>query len=250
MRKTPLLVALTALAGSACGVAGTPASDGPTIRASALAGTPTTIAASPPAVPFDPREGGFEVGLAEWAVTLEAGAIRPGPVTFIIHNGGTRAHGFEIEAEGADSSGHGSGGGLKAEGRLLQPSQTERITLDLPGGVYKLECLVDGHDDLGMEILMEVREDAPLVTPTAAAPDRVAIEGVAFRPADLPVPAGAEVTWTNDDPTAHTVTADGGGFDSGVLDAGQSFSWTFETTGTVTYFCAIHPVMKGSITVS
>ena len=245
-----LLVVITALVGSACGGAGAPSSNGASTPASGPTVTPTTIAAAPPATPFDPREGGLEVGLAEWAVTLEAGAIRPGRVTFVIHNGGTRAHGFEIEAEGGDSSGHGSGGGLKTEGRLLQPGQSERMTLDLPAGLYKLECLVDGHDDLGMEILMEVREDAPLVTPTAAAPDRVAIEGVQFRPAELTVPAGTEVTWTNDDPTAHTVTADDDGFDSGVLDPGQTFSWTFETTGTVTYFCAIHPDMRGSITVS
>src|SRR5688572_10040818 len=48
----------------------------------------------------DPRDDGLEVALGEWAVTLEAGAIRPGRVTFVVHNRGTIPHGFEIEAEG------------------------------------------------------------------------------------------------------------------------------------------------------
>lgn len=210
---------------------------------------PPRTGAAPDPAPVDPREGGLEIGLAEWAVTLESAAIRPGRVTFAIHNAGTRAHGFEIEAEGADSSGSGSGDGLKAEGALLDPGDSERLTLDLAPGVYKVECLVDGHDDLGMEILLEVRADAPLVTPRPVAPDAVSISGVRFRPADLVVAAGTAVTWTNEDPAPHTVTAEDGTFDSDVLDRGETFAWTFETTGSVTYFCAIHPDMRGTVTV-
>lgn len=55
------------------------------------------------------------MGLGEWALTLEADTIRPGRVTFVVANLGTIAHGFEIEAEGGDSSGDDSGDGLKAE---------------------------------------------------------------------------------------------------------------------------------------
>ncbi len=248
MKRLLALIVTAAL--TAVGCAGSaPAPAEPAGRA-----TPSPAAAGPsaparPAKPVDPRTGGLEIGLAEWAVTLEAGAIRPGRVTFVIHNGGTRGHGFEIEAEGRDSSGHGSGGGFKVEDRLLEPGQTSRVVLDLAPGVYKVECLVDGHDDLGMETLLEVRPDAPLVRPVRRAPDAVAIEGIAFRPGELTVPAGTEVTWTNQDPTAHTVSAEDDSFDSGVLDPGASFSWTFETTGTVTYLCRIHPDMQGSIRV-
>lgn len=248
MKRSLALVAITALLAAGCAGAA-PSAEGP------VAGSSPSVAASPPAParpakPVDPRTGGLEIGLAEWAVTLEAGAIRPGRVTFVIHNGGTRAHGFEIEAEGGDSSGRGSGDGLKAEDRLLQPGESSEMTLDLPAGVYKVECLVDGHDDLGMEVLMEVRPDAPLVRPAVSAPDAVAIKGVKFQPAELTVPAGTEVTWTNQDPTPHTVTADDDSFDSGILDPGATFSWTFETSGTVTYFCNVHPDMKGSIEVA
>src|SRR5918996_496822 len=121
----------------------------------AAAGTPTRV---------DPRKGGFDVGFGEYAVTLEALAIRPGPVTFVVRNGGAEVHGFEMELEGEDSSGPGSGDeGFKIERPTFGPGETIRVRLDLAPGVYKVECFVANHDDLGMEALLEVRPDAPLV---------------------------------------------------------------------------------------
>jgi plastocyanin len=208
----------------------------------------------------DPRDDGLEVALGEWALTLEAGAIRPGRVTFVVHNRGTIPHGFEIEAEGeddGDSSGPGSGDGLKAETELLQPGETARLALDLLPGLYKVECLVDGHDDLGMEGFLEVRMDAPLVQDRSAAngtdaPDSgandVTIRDFSFVPADLNVAPGTEVTWTNDDPAPHTVTAEDGSFDSGTLEPGQTFSVSVHGNGPVTYRCEFHPDMVGTIT--
>ena len=200
----------------------------------------------------DPRDGGLEVALGEWAITLEAEKIRPGRVTFVVHNRGTIPHGFEIEAENGDSSGPRSGDGLKAETNLLQPGESARLSLNLPPGLYKVECIVDGHDDLGMEGFLEVREDAPLVRDRNAAGSDgtdVAIRGFAFAPADLVVSAGIEITWTNDDPAPHTVTAEDGSFDSGTLQPGQTFSVAIEGNGPVTYRCQIHPDMVGTITV-
>ena len=121
----------------------------------------------------------------------------------------------------------------------------------------KVECLVDGHDDLGMEGFLEVRMDAPLVRDRSAGGtgaagsggNDVAIRDFTFAPADLEVAAGTEVTWTNDDPAPHTVTAEDGSFDSGTLEPGQTFSVSVQANGPVTYRCEIHPDMVGTIAV-
>lgn len=197
----------------------------------------------------DPRKGGFEITLGEWAVTPEAPAIRPGPVTFVIRNRGTMAHGFEIELEG-DSSGSGSGDLFKAESELLQPGETTRLSVTLSTGVHKIECLVDGHDDMGMEGPLDVRANAPLVKEKGEQPEGlVSVSEFAFDPTVVKVDVGTEVEWRNDDPSAHTVTSVDGDFDSGDLDPKESFSFTFKDPGTYPYICNIHPDMEGTVKV-
>lgn len=202
----------------------------------------------------DPRRGGFDIGFGEYAVTLEATAIRPGPVTFVIHNGGALVHGFEMEIEDEDdSSGSGSGDdGFKVETGTIDPGDTLELELDLAPGLYKVECFIEGHDDLGMEAMLEVRPDAPKVRQGrgGGGGDAVSIRGFVFDPAELSVGSGTEVTWTNDDPAPHTVTARDGSFDSGTIEPGQTFSVQVDASGAVTYFCEIHPAMEGTIRVA
>jgi plastocyanin len=254
MKKTALALSLSLLLVACAGAddpnandRGDATNDGASVEGEAAAGGGQQGAGR-----VDPRDGGLEVGMGEWAVTLESRVIRPGPVTFVIANNGTMGHGFEIEAEGNDSSGSGSGDGLKAETNLLQPGDTTRLTLDLAAGVHKVECFIEGHDDLGMEGFLEVREDAPLVRERVGRgqnDDTVAIAGFAFDPADLTVDRGTEITWTNEDQAPHTVSAEDGSFDSGTLEPGQTFSTTVDGAGRVTYMCQIHPEMRGTITV-
>ena len=197
----------------------------------------------------DPRRGGFDITLGEWAITPEAPSVRPGRIAFVIHNRGTVPHGFEIELEG-DSSGPGSGDLFKAESELLQPGESTRMVLNLGPAVYKIECLVDGHDDMGMEGPLDVRRDAPLVAAEPKGrPDEVSITGFAFAPASIAVEPGTEVTWTNEDPTDHTVTSTSGDFGSDSLGAGARFTHLFDQPGTYSYRCAIHPEMKGQVKV-
>ena len=87
-------------------------------------------------------------------------------------------------------------------------------------------------------------------TDAATAVTEVSVVDVAFQPADIEVPAGTTVGWTNEDPFAHTVTARDGAFDSGAVDGGVTYSQTFEQPGSYDYFCAIHPSMTGTVTVS
>jgi plastocyanin len=79
--------------------------------------------------------------------------------------------------------------------------------------------------------------------------NQVVMRNLSFEPATITVSAGDTVTWTNEDSTSHTVTADGGEFDSGSLANGDSFSFTFETAGTIAYHCSIHPTMEGTVVV-
>lgn len=118
MRRLTLLPAAAALGSAlllaaACGGGENPAATGPVAptddtTASTATGGTTTGGTPAAAKGVDPREGGFEIALDEWALTPEAESIRPGGVTFVITNRGTMPHGFEMEREDGDD-GSGSG---------------------------------------------------------------------------------------------------------------------------------------------
>ena len=83
----------------------------------------------------------------------------------------------------------------------------------------------------------------------------VSIKGFAFAPEDLVVPVGTTVTWVNDEDSLHTVTSGTpasptGLFDSGEIDTGVEFPYTFTDEGTYPFFCARHDFMKGVVTVT
>lgn len=76
-----------------------------------------------------------------------------------------------------------------------------------------------------------------------------------YIPYEVTIDVGGEVTWSNDDSAAHTVTsgtaADGpdGYWDSSLFMAGTTFSVVFDDfePGTYPYFCMVHPWMTGKI---
>ncbi len=80
-------------------------------------------------------------------------------------------------------------------------------------------------------------------------PNTVTIASFAFSPDTMVVAKGATVTWQNNDAVTHTATGDNGEFDTGHIASGASGTATFNTTGTITYHCAIHPSMHGVIKV-
>jgi plastocyanin len=86
-------------------------------------------------------------------------------------------------------------------------------------------------------------------TTTADSSTTVTIRNFAFEPGTLTVTVGTTVTWVNDDGATHTVTADGGAFDSGRLANGATFQFTFDEVGDFTYHCSLHSTMQGTISV-
>lgn len=80
----------------------------------------------------------------------------------------------------------------------------------------------------------------------------IAIKNFAFSPAILTIKTGTTVTWMNQDGAVHQIASDPGtpvAFNSGLLDTGKSYPFTFTQPGTYTYFCTVHPSMKGTIIV-
>lgn len=74
---------------------------------------------------------------------------------------------------------------------------------------------------------------------------------VYYSPPTITVVIGVNntVTWVNNDIAPHTVTADDGSFNSGNLNAGESWTHVFTTRGTYSYHCNYHPWMHGTIIV-
>lgn len=78
----------------------------------------------------------------------------------------------------------------------------------------------------------------------------VHIKNFAYDPATIRVSAGDTIRFVNDDQEAHTVTATDKSFDSAGLDTGDTWTGTFKKPGRYTYFCEMHPWMKGTIIVT
>ena len=99
---------------------------------------------------------------------------------------------------------------------------------------------------------------APAAGPTAAGDTSMAaskasikagIKSMAFQPNRIEITAGTTVTWTNNDPLEHSVTAVDRSFDSGLIKSGGTWRYTFTRPGTYQFFCQPHPFMKGVVIV-
>jgi plastocyanin len=76
------------------------------------------------------------------------------------------------------------------------------------------------------------------------------LDSWAFQPARLDVAPGTTVTWINTSTLVHAVTGDDLAFDdSGLLEPGESYSFTFTDPGTYRYRCSPHPGMEGVVVV-
>lgn len=79
---------------------------------------------------------------------------------------------------------------------------------------------------------------------------RVSLQGSKFVPKTITVKKGQKILWQNDDPFNHDVTAaKGATFKSGILAAGETYTYTPKKTGTITYRSKLQRGMTGTIVV-
>jgi len=88
--------------------------------------------------------------------------------------------------------------------------------------------------------------------PVLALPDTpvtVGITDYAYIPQKITIKRGQSVTWTNNDESPHTVTANGNEFRSPPLDTKDTFVQVFDKPGSYPYYCVLHPHMTGVVEV-
>jgi plastocyanin len=76
-----------------------------------------------------------------------------------------------------------------------------------------------------------------------------ATDAQVFSPNHATITHGQSVCWQNNGSITHTVTDDGGAFNTN-LPSGQVFVHIYAAAGTFPYHCTIHPGMIGTITVN
>ena len=75
----------------------------------------------------------------------------------------------------------------------------------------------------------------------------VNIEGMRFQPERLTVAEGDTIVWVNRDLVPHTATSEAGSFDSQIIQAEQSWTFTPRKRGEFAYVCTFHPTMKATL---
>lgn len=147
--------------------------------------------------------------------------------------------------------------------------QSEEIREDLEPAVEKIKEVAEESKEIleetkataekGMQVAEELaspKASVRLVSiPEGTAAPGCEKEDLCYDPPQVIVFKDAEIIWKNDDAAAHTVTSGtplegpDGKFDSGLILAGNTYSYKFEEKGKYPYFCMVHPWMKGSVSV-
>ena len=84
----------------------------------------------------------------------------------------------------------------------------------------------------------------------AAADAQVIIDNFTFTPTPLSVKVGTTVKWVNHDDIPHSIVCPALKVHSHPLDTDDTFTYTFDQTGTYDYLCGLHPHMHGQIVVT
>jgi plastocyanin len=77
----------------------------------------------------------------------------------------------------------------------------------------------------------------------------VSIRDNLFQPETVTVQQGGSVRWTNDGAIIHSVVQDSGKWQSPLMSPRMWFDVRFDSLGTFSYHCSLHPEMTGAVIV-
>lgn len=199
------------------------------------------------------------------------GTVPPGSAEVVIDD--DDADGFEpdkitIDLGGSvtwvnlDDDPHTATGSNFDTGRIDSGAQAT-VTFDEPGS-FPYSCsfhpimtgTVEVRDETGEVPARSVASPqaspgaSPQASPASSQGAEVSILTLEFDPVELQVSVGTTVVWTNTKAVPHTVTSVDDAFGSERLELDDTFSHQFTSAGTFNYFCAIHPSMKATVTVT
>jgi plastocyanin len=139
----------------------------------------------------------------------------------------------------------------------VAPRAKAQVTLSTPG-TYFYFCRINPAKMNGV-LVVEPGPDEPRAVRVQAVDPGFVGDKLRFDPPELTVAAGTTLLVANVGGKPHTLTADNGAFDTGIVDpgaqggrfAGHNASVTLNQAGTFKFHCEIHPAaMKGTVTVT
>ena len=141
--------------------------------------------------------------------------------------------------------------------RPIDPGGSAEVTLSVPG-TYFYFCRINPAKMNGT-VTVEPGDDPARAVRVQAVDEGQIGDQLRFDPPKLTVAAGATLLVANVGGKPHTLTADDGSFDTGIVDpgaeggrfAGKNASVTLADAGTFRFHCEVHPAaMKGVVTVT
>jgi plastocyanin len=139
----------------------------------------------------------------------------------------------------------------------IAPGATAKVTLSTPG-TYFYFCRINPAKMNGVLTVEPGADEPRAVRVQAIDPGQIG-DKLRFDPSELEVAAGTTLLLANVGGKPHTLTADDGSFDTGVVEpgaqggrfAGKNGSVTLNQAGTFKFHCEVHPAaMKGTVTVT
>lgn len=148
-----------------------------------------------------------------------------------------------------DASGNYTFTGLDNGSYTITPSRT-----GFTFSPTSIPQTMSGADITAINFTTTAAPSAQIVPCPPSGTTNVTIQDFTFTPDNVTISANGIVKWTNNG-TTHTVTSGpsptpDGKFNSGNLGTGATVCVQFLGIGTAQYFCAIHPTMTGSVTIT